>query len=104
MFKCSGCSDRGEVGGLTPSGYETEVCPFCKGNPMNFKAKPATVIHIHAESEPDSWFIIPSGYNGKYIILSEDPEGCECDGRLYTIDQLKERFPDSDIDISVITR
>lgn len=28
---CSGCEGRGEVGGLTPSGYESETCPFCKG-------------------------------------------------------------------------
>jgi hypothetical protein len=27
--KCSGCNGRGEVGGLTPNGYESEPCPFC---------------------------------------------------------------------------
>lgn len=29
--QCTCCYGRGEVGGLTPQGYETEECPHCKG-------------------------------------------------------------------------
>jgi hypothetical protein len=28
---CGGCYGHGEVGGLTPQGYETEPCPYCSG-------------------------------------------------------------------------
>jgi len=26
---CSACGGNGEIGGLTPTGYESEPCPFC---------------------------------------------------------------------------
>lgn len=29
---CTGCNGRGEVGGLTPQGYDSSVCPYCKGS------------------------------------------------------------------------
>jgi hypothetical protein len=29
---CTGCSGRGEVGGLRPDGYHSDVCPFCHGD------------------------------------------------------------------------
>lgn len=29
---CTGCNGRGEVGGLRPDGYHSEVCPYCRGD------------------------------------------------------------------------
>jgi hypothetical protein len=28
---CEGCNGHGEVGGLTPQGYDSQECPFCHG-------------------------------------------------------------------------
>lgn len=50
--QCEGCNGRGEVGGLTPYGYDGDVCPFCRGTGEEtpkgnqIEVKPRAWLHV----------------------------------------------------------